>query len=105
ERQVGVRRKSVAVRDGEADAGGIAVAPHTNSRAALQGGIERLARRRDNEIHSLSLVSFFETRGPWLLCARRAPFASQGRSLIVPVDKAIVRKKRPIPGGQSWRNL
>ena len=53
--QVGVGRKAVAVGDREAHAIAIAVPPDANARAILQDDIKRLARHRNDEIHSLAL--------------------------------------------------
>ena len=55
ERKVGVGRKAVAVGDREAHAVAIAVPPDADARAILQNDIKRLARHRNDEIHSLGL--------------------------------------------------
>ena len=85
ERQVGVGRKAVAVGDREPHAIAIAVPPDADARAILQGDIKRLARRRNDEIHSLALRTF------GLRAMRCAWIAGVGSRFACPRDHLYYR--------------
>jgi len=90
ERQVGVGRKAVAVGDREAHAIAIAVPPDANARAILQDDIKRLARHRNDEIHSLALrySDRGATRYAWIAVCLPA------RSLILSRSAVVARRRR-----------